>query len=299
MYPAIANNTLLEGLIKFVEDEVNHPEKSGIANSTTYRKQNGRKIDSSRNYKLVREADDVDIFHLYVEITKGSNRGNFVIFHFSIYIYNVFLILFHNIGHFKMLMNSAECEFLLTVALEHMRNSGINSIVKDLKDAADKEKLFIARERCEFINRCVLENVAITTTTTTILYDVTKLGCDSKQKPEKKQQRTTNALSKSATRRTDKLVGLTSKCLTKSSDDEEDSATETPPPKLIVKNTRLTPKVDRLRPRTVGAGVKELASNGHKSSTSNSSGATKRIQDETDDKNIKQIPKKKKSRHAI
>ncbi len=45
--------------------------------------------------------------------------------------------------------------------------------------------LFIARERCVFINRCALANVAITTTTTITLYDGTKLGNDSKQKPKK------------------------------------------------------------------------------------------------------------------
>jgi hypothetical protein len=73
---------LLECLTQFVENQNNHPEKSGIANSTTYRKENGRKIDSSRNYKLVRETDDLDIFHLYVEITKGQNLGKFIVFHF-------------------------------------------------------------------------------------------------------------------------------------------------------------------------------------------------------------------------
>ncbi|CAF4048437.1 unnamed protein product [Rotaria sordida] len=233
LYPAIANNTLLEGLTEFVQNKNNHPEKSGIANSTIYRKANGRKIDSSRNYKLVREADGLDIFHLYVEITKGLNRG-----------------------HFKMLTNSMEY-------------------------AADKEKLFIARERCEFINRCVLANVAITIITTIILYDVTKLG----------------PVSKSGTTRTEKPVVPTSKRLTKSSDGEEDD-TETSLPKLIATNTRLTPKLDCLRPRAVGAGDKDLASNFYTLSTSSSSGGKKRKQDEIDDNNMKQSPKKKKSRHA-
>ncbi|CAF4825447.1 unnamed protein product [Rotaria sp. Silwood1] len=259
LYPAIANNILLEGLTEFVQNENNHPEKSGIANSTIYRKPNGRKIDSSRNYKLVREADDLNIFHLYVEITKGQNRD-----------------------HFKMLTNSMECEFLLKVALEKMRDSGINSTAKDLKDAADKENLFVARERCEFINRCVLANIAITTATTPILYDVTKFGNDSKQKP--KQQQTT--------KRTKKPVVSTSKCLTKSSDSEEDDYTESAS-KLMVKNNRLTPKLDRLRPRTVGVGAKQLAGNSHKPSNSSSSDGKKQQQDEKDDDNMKQILKKK------
>ncbi len=298
LYPAIANNTLLEGLTEFVENENNHSAKSGIANSTIYRKGNGRKIDSSRSYKLVREADDLDIFNLYVEITKGRNLGKFVVFHFSTDVHNELLVFFHNIGHFKMLTNSMECEFLLTVALEKMRDSGVISIAKDLKDAADKENLFIARERCEFINRCVLANVAITTTTTTTLYDATKFGNDSKQKPKQQQQQTTTALRKPSTTRKEKPVVSTSKRLTKSSDGEEDDDIESVP-KLIANNTRLTPKLDRLRPRTVGAGAKELAPNSHKSSISISSGGKKRKQDGKDDDNMKEIPKKKKPRHAI
>jgi hypothetical protein len=69
-------------------------------------------------------------------------------------------------------------------------------------------------------------------------------------------------------------------------------------PKLVAKNTRLTPKVDRLRSRIVGAGAKELASYSHKSSISSSSSGTKRKEDEPDDDNMKQIPKKKKIRRA-
>ncbi len=88
-----------------------------------------------------------------------------------------------------------------------------------------------------------------------------------------------------------------SKRLTKSPDGEEDDDTELIP-KLMAKNTRLTPKLDRLSPRTVGAGGNELASNSHKSSTSSSSSGKKR-KDETDDENMQQIPKKKKPRHAV
>ena len=83
------------------------------------------------------------------------------------------------------------------------------------------------------------------------------------------------------------------------SDDEEDNDTEPSLPELIAKNTRLTPKLARLRPRTVGAGAKELLSNSYKSSTSSSSSGTKRKGDETDDNNIRQIPKKKKPKHTI
>jgi hypothetical protein len=73
-----------------------------------------------------------------------------------------------------MLKNSMECEFLLTVALKKMSESGVNSTAQDLKDAADKETLFIARERCEFINHCVLANVAITTTTIITVYSLSR-----------------------------------------------------------------------------------------------------------------------------
>ena len=88
LYPSIANNTLLENLIDFVENESNHPTQSGIDHSRIYRKQNGRKIDSSRNYKLVREDDDHEVFHLYVEITKGPDRGKLILVDFSLYIGN-------------------------------------------------------------------------------------------------------------------------------------------------------------------------------------------------------------------
>ena len=69
-------------------------------------------------------------------------------------------------------------------------------------------------------------------------------------------------------------------------------------PKLVAKNTRLTPKVDRLRSRIVGAGAKELASYSHKSLPSSSSSGKKRKEDEPDDDNVKQIPKKKTRRVA-
>ena len=46
--------------------------------------------------------------------------------------------------------------------------------------------------------------------------------------------------------------------------------------------------------KVVIASVKESADDCHKSSTTSSSGGTKRTQNETDDSNIKQITKKKK-----
>ncbi len=64
-------------------------------------------------------------------------------------------------------------------------------------------------------------------------------------------------------------------------------------------STWLTTKLDRLRPRTVGTGAKELASNSGKSSTSSSSSGKKRKENETDDDHMKQTPKKKKPRHEV
>ncbi len=61
----------------------------------------------------------------------------------------------------------------------------------------------------------------------------------------------------------------------------------------------LTTKLDRLRPKTVGTGVKELASNSGKSSTSSSSNGKKRKENETEDDNMKQTPNKKKPRHEV
>ncbi|CAF5065131.1 unnamed protein product [Rotaria sp. Silwood1] len=172
-------------------------------------------------------------------------------------------------GHFKMLTNSMECDFLLTVALEMMRDSGAVTNVKDLKYVADKENLFIARERCEFVNRCVLTNVVITTATTIVLYDVTELDNGVKQKPKPKRQQ-----QQQTTTKTKKPIVSTSKCLTKSSDSEEHNDNESVT-KLKAKNIQSTPKLNRLRPRTAGGGTKEFTNNSHKSSINSSSSVKK------------------------
>jgi hypothetical protein len=89
-----------------------------------------------------------------------------------------------------------------------------------------------------------------------------------------------------------------SKCLTQTPDGEENDDTQLIP-KSIHENTRSTPKLDHLRPRTVGVGAKDLALDSHKSSISTSSSEKKRKEHETDDENKKQIQKKKKPRHAV
>ena len=156
-------------------------------------------------------------------------------------------------------------------------------------EKADQENLFVARDRCEFINRCVLANIAITTATTTILYNVTKLGNDTKQKLKQHRQR-------QKTTKTKKQVVSTSECLTKSSDSKENNDTQ-PVIQLKTKNIRLTPKLNRLRPRAAGICAQELAEKTDKSSVKSSSNEKKR-KDEKDDDNMKNRPKIKKARRA-
>lgn len=73
-FPGITSEVLLEQLKKFVQDPNNRPEKDGIINGTLYKKENGRQIDSTRRYYLVKE-ENLNEFNLYVKITKGRNLG--------------------------------------------------------------------------------------------------------------------------------------------------------------------------------------------------------------------------------
>ncbi|CAF2510414.1 unnamed protein product [Rotaria sp. Silwood2] len=72
VYPGIASEILLENLIKFVQDINNRSTKDGVENGTLYKKVNGRQIDSSRRYYLVKEPN-LNEFNLYAKITKGRN----------------------------------------------------------------------------------------------------------------------------------------------------------------------------------------------------------------------------------
>ena len=83
VYPAIACETLLENLVKFMQDINNRPKEDGVKNGTVYKKPNGCHIDSSRRYYLVKEPD-TDEFNLYVKITKRKNLGKSLV--------NIFLI---------------------------------------------------------------------------------------------------------------------------------------------------------------------------------------------------------------
>jgi hypothetical protein len=73
-FPGIGSEILLEQLKKFVQDPNNRPEKDGIVNGTLYKKENGRQIESTRRYYLVKE-ENLNEFNLYVKITKGRNLG--------------------------------------------------------------------------------------------------------------------------------------------------------------------------------------------------------------------------------
>jgi hypothetical protein len=73
-FPGIASEVLLEQLKNFVQDPTNRPENDGIANGILFKKENGRQIDSTRQYYLVKEKN-LNEFNLYVKITKGRNLG--------------------------------------------------------------------------------------------------------------------------------------------------------------------------------------------------------------------------------
>ncbi|CAF5224151.1 unnamed protein product, partial [Rotaria magnacalcarata] len=64
IYPSVASEILLDNLLDFVQDINNRPKESGVDDGTLYKKPNGRQIDSSRRYYLVREPDSTE-FNLY------------------------------------------------------------------------------------------------------------------------------------------------------------------------------------------------------------------------------------------
>ena len=55
IYPGIGSQILLENILKFVQDCNNRPTSDGVDHGTVYKKPNGRQIDSSRRYSLVKE----------------------------------------------------------------------------------------------------------------------------------------------------------------------------------------------------------------------------------------------------
>ncbi|CAF2106431.1 unnamed protein product, partial [Rotaria magnacalcarata] len=81
-FPGIASEVLLEQLKNFVQDPTNRPEKDGIANGILFKKENGRQIDSTRRYYLVKEKN-LNEFNLYVKITKGRNLGLYRVYNYE------------------------------------------------------------------------------------------------------------------------------------------------------------------------------------------------------------------------
>lgn len=88
IYPSIASEILLENLLDFVRDITNRPTESGIDHATLYKKPNGRQIDSSRRYYVVKESDSNE-FNLYVKITKGRNLGKSLVYYLIYLKFNV------------------------------------------------------------------------------------------------------------------------------------------------------------------------------------------------------------------
>ncbi|CAF4117369.1 unnamed protein product, partial [Rotaria sp. Silwood1] len=54
-FAEIGSEVLLENFKKFAQDPNNRPAKDGVHNGTLYKKENGRQIDSTRRYYLVKE----------------------------------------------------------------------------------------------------------------------------------------------------------------------------------------------------------------------------------------------------
>ncbi|CAF3461655.1 unnamed protein product [Rotaria socialis] len=147
IYPSVASEILLDNLLDFVQDINNRPKESGVDHGTLYKKPNGRQIDSSRRYYLVREPDSTE-FNLYVRITKGRNLGK----------------------------NKDEVELLIQYGLNYLKCQAKLPIVVDYLNFAQDSEYFIARERCEFISRLLHSNITTTRNVVKFDYDVKKLG---------------------------------------------------------------------------------------------------------------------------
>ncbi|CAF3193130.1 unnamed protein product [Rotaria sp. Silwood2] len=157
LYPGIASEVLLENLIKFVHNINNRPTEDGIDHGKLYKKANGRQIDSSRRYYLVKEPN-LDEFNLYAKITKGRN-----------------------LGYYRVFTNECEVKLLIEYGLNYLKQHGTLLIVADYVKFVQDSKYLISRERCEFISRILNNNVAVTRNSSKVDYDVTKLGTRQQQ----------------------------------------------------------------------------------------------------------------------
>ncbi|CAF4442567.1 unnamed protein product, partial [Rotaria magnacalcarata] len=160
LYPIIASEVLLKNLIQFVQNINNRPTQDNVQHGTLYKKSNGRQIDSSRRYYLVKKPN-LNEFNLYAKISKGRN-----------------------LGFYRIYTNQNEIEILLKYDLNYLKCQGKLPSVIDCLQYVQDSKYLIARERCEFISRLLNNNVAAARDTSSVDYDVTKLGIRPQQ-PQK------------------------------------------------------------------------------------------------------------------
>ncbi|CAM4842605.1 unnamed protein product [Rotaria magnacalcarata] len=160
LYPIITSEVLLKNLIQFVQNINNRPTQDDVQHGTLYKKSNGRQIDSSRRYYLVKEPN-LNEFNLYAKISKGRN-----------------------LGFYRIYTNQNEIEILLKYDLNYLKCQGKLPSVIDCLQYVQDSKYLIACERCEFISRLLNNIVAAARDTSSVDYDVTKLGIRPQQ-PQK------------------------------------------------------------------------------------------------------------------
>ncbi|CAF2977241.1 unnamed protein product, partial [Rotaria sp. Silwood2] len=173
LYPGIASEVLLENLIKFVHNINNRPTEDGIDHGKLYKKANGRQIDSSRRYYLVKEPN-LDEFNLYAKITKGRNlelKEDTSDLQLHLFV----------LGYYRVFTNECEVKLLIEYGLNYLKQHGTLPIVADYVKFVQDSKYLISRERCEFISRILNNNVAVTRNSSKVDYDVTKLGTRQQQ----------------------------------------------------------------------------------------------------------------------
>lgn len=237
VYPGIACETLLENLVKFIQDTSNRPNEQGVKNGTVYKKPNGRHIDSSRRYYLVKEPD-TDEFNLYVKITKGRNLGKSLI---NIFLYSIsvvrqlkmiFMFFGFIVGFYRVYTNEDEVELLLQYAFNHLKLYGKFPVVADYVEFAQDSKYFIARERCEFISRLLHNNVAATLTKSHTANEIKK----ARNRKDRRKSSSSNASKNSPP-----LQSISSEC-SESTPSEYSSATQETDDKSIEKKQESIPK---------------------------------------------------------
>ncbi|CAF1476082.1 unnamed protein product, partial [Rotaria sp. Silwood1] len=241
VYPGIASEILLENLIKFMQDVNNRPTQDGIDHGTLYKKSNGRQIDSSRRYYLVKESN-LDEFNLYAKITKGRN-----------------------LGYYRIYTNKDEVELLLKYGLNYLKQQATLPIVADYLQFVQNSRYLIVRERCEFISRLLNNNAAAARENSKGDYDVTKLEARQPQIQKcSKEIEVTSTVSSSpslSTRQSyaqKQVLSLSSTTLSSSPDEKSTSRSQSssversqsPPPKKQTNNKLIKKQQQQLSKTT-------------------------------------------------